>query len=206
MMSWLKTAFFRGLVILIPLMLLWITIRELAELLVAFAEPIADLMPAAVFEWVQNPELVAPALIVVIALLLGAMASITWVRKAGGLLERNTVENFPLYRMIKIFVTAFLEVEDTTSFRPALIVDDEGGAEPCYVIEDSEDGENVVVLVPWSPASFAGSVKLVPRQRIWRLNLTFDEFSLSLANFGLGMSSIVGSHEQPAMRAEGDFK
>ena len=98
MMSWLKTAFFRGLVILIPLMLLWITIRELAELLVAFAEPIADLMPAAVFEWVQNPELVAPAFIVVIALLLGAMASITWVRKAGGLLERNTVENFPLYR------------------------------------------------------------------------------------------------------------
>lgn len=206
MMSWLKTAFFRGLVILIPLMLLWITIRELAELLVAFAEPIADLMPAAVFEWIQNPKLVAPAFIVVIALLLGAMASITWVRKAGGLLERNTVEHFPLYRMIKIFVTAFLEVEDTTSFRPALIVDDEGGAEPCYVIEDSEDGENVVVLVPWSPTSFAGSVKLVPRQRIRRLNLTFDEFSLSLANFGLGMSSIVGSHEQPAMRAEGDFK
>ena len=206
MMNWLKLAFFRGLVILIPLILLWITIRELAGLLVTFAEPIADLMPAAVFDWVKNPELVAPVFIVAIALLLGAMASLTWVRKVGGLLERNTVGNFPLYRMIKIFVTAFLEVEDTTSFRPALIVDDEGGAEPCYVIEDSEGGENVVVLVPWSPASFAGSVKLVPRQRIKRLNLTFDEFSLSLANFGLGMSSIMGSEEQPVMKPDGDFK
>ena len=37
MLNWLKTAFFKGLVILIPVVLLWITIRELAQLLVAFA-------------------------------------------------------------------------------------------------------------------------------------------------------------------------
>ena len=109
----------------------------------------------------------------------------------GAILERNTLGHLPLYRMIKTFVTAFLEVEEDAAFRPALILDDEGGAEPCYVIEDTKDAPNVVVLVPWSPASFAGSVKLIPRHRIRRLDLTFDEFSLSLANFGLGISEIV---------------
>lgn len=190
MFRMIKTAFFKGLIILIPLVLLWLTIRELVELMVAFAEPIADAFPAGTFDWVRNPELVSPILIVVIAILLGLLASIPLVRKAGAALERNTVGHLPLYRMIKTFVTAFLEVEDNASFRPALIVDDEGGAEPCYVIEDTEGVPNVVVLVPWSPASFAGSLKLVPRARIRRLDLTFDEFSLSLANFGLGMHSI----------------
>jgi len=159
MLNWLKTAFFKGLVILIPVVLLWITIRELAQLLVAFAEPIADLMPAGIFDWVRNP---------LIAFLLGAMAAAPVVRKAGASVEQNTVGRLPLYRMIKTFVTAFLELEDGTSFRPALIVDDEGGAEPCYIIEESKDEGNVVVLVPWSPASFAGSVRLVPKSRIKR--------------------------------------
>lgn len=190
MFRMIKTAFFKGLIILIPLVLLWLTIRELVELLVAFAEPIADAFPAGSFDWVRNPELVSPILIVVIAILLGVLASIPLVRKTGAALESNTLGHLPLYRMIKTFVAAFLEVEEDAAFRPALILDDEGGAEPCYVIEEKKGAPNVVVLVPWSPASFAGSVKLVPRARIRRLDLTFDEFSLSLANFGLGMHSI----------------
>lgn len=195
MINWLKNAFFKGLVILIPLVLLWIAIRELVQLLVAFATPIADVLPAKALDWVQNPALVAPVLIVFIAIFLGTMAMIPGVRRAGTFVERNTLGNLPLYRMIKTFITAFLEVEDTASFRPALIMDAEGGAEPCYLIEDIEEQENVVVLVPWSPASFAGSVRLVPRGRIKRLDITLDEFSLSLANFGLGMNSILGSRD-----------
>ena len=190
MLKWLKTAFFNGLIVLIPLVLLWITIRELVELLIAFAEPIADFFPPGWFDWVQDPAFIAPILIGLVALLLGALSMIPWIRSIGASLESNTLGHLPLYRMIKTFVTAFLEVEEDAAFRPALILDDEGGAEPCYVIEDTEGMPNVVVLVPWSPASFAGSVRLVPRARIRRLDLTFDEFSLSLANFGLGMNSL----------------
>jgi uncharacterized membrane protein len=192
MLNWIKTAFFKGLVVLIPLVLLWITLRELVELLVGFAEPIADLFPSGAFDWVVNPALAAPILIVLIALLLGALAKVPFINNAAASIERNTLGNLPLYRMLKTFITAFLELENTASFRPALIVDDEGGGEPCYIIEDDLDSPNVVVLVPWSPASFAGSVKLVPRPRIHRLDVTFDELSLSLANFGLGMKTIEG--------------
>jgi uncharacterized membrane protein len=184
-------------VILVPLILLWFAIKEIIGLLVAAAEPIADILPPSFFDWVRHPELVSPVVIVLIAMVLGALASIASVRKAGASLERNTLGRLPLYRMIKTFVAAFLEMEDASSFRPALIMDDEGGAEPCYVIEDTAGLSNVVVLVPWSPASFAGSVRLVPRHRIKRLKLTFDEFSLSLANFGLGMQMILSRHPDP---------
>ena len=191
MLNSVKTAFIRGLVVLIPLVLLWITLRELAELLVAFVQPIVDILPTGTFDWVRMPELAAPILIVLVALLIGSLAALPPVQRLGTALERNSVGRLPLYRMIKTFVTAFLELEDARSFRPGLIVDDEGGAEPCYVIEDQPGDGAVVVLVPWSPASFAGSVRLVPSRRIRRLAHSFDEFSLSLANFGLGMSAIV---------------
>lgn len=190
MLNWLKTAFFKGLVVLIPLVLLWVTLRELAELLVTFAEVIVDFLPEGAFDWVRKPALVAPILIVVLAVILGILAKVPLIRNSAVALERNTLDHLPLYRMIKTFITAFLEMEDASSFRPALIVDEEGGAEPCYVIEDDGEAANVVVLVPWSPASFAGSVKLVPRHRIQRLEVTFDDLSLSLANFGLGMQAL----------------
>ena len=190
MLNWLKTAFFKGLVVLIPLVLLWVTLRELVELLVAFAEVIVDFLPKGSFDWVTNPALAAPILIVLIAVLLGMLAKVPVIRNAAEAVESNTLGHLPLYRMIKTFITAFLELENTASFRPALIVDDEGGAEPCYVIEDDGESPTIVVLVPWSPASFAGSVKLVPRQRIKRLDVSFDDLSLSLANFGLGLQSL----------------
>ena len=204
MLNWIKKAFFQGLIVLIPLVLLWLTIRELAELLVAFAEPVADAFPAGTFDCVRNPQLVAPILIILFAILLGMLASVPVIRKAGAALERNTLGHLPLYRMIKTFVTAFLEVEDASSFRPALIIDDEGGAEPCYVIEDIQEHPNVVVLVPWSPASFAGSVRLVPRDRVKRINITFDEFSLSLANFGLGLNTSMKLRNGPPNQTEPD--
>ena len=91
MFGWIKTVFFKGLIILIPLVLLWIVIRELVDVLIAFAKPIADAFPAGSFDWVRNPALVAPILIVVIALLLGVLASIPLIRKTGAALERNTL-------------------------------------------------------------------------------------------------------------------
>jgi uncharacterized membrane protein len=200
MLDWIKNIIFKGLIILIPLVLLWLTIRELFELLVAFAELIADFFPEDTFGWVTNPELVSPILIMVIAILLGTLASIPPVRRVSVVLERKTLGRLPLYRMIKTFISAFLEMEDNASFRPALILEEEGGAQPCYVIEDRESAPNVVVLVPWSPASFAGSVRLVPRARIRRLDISFDQFSLSLANFGLGMHSLT---EMPEAEEKG---
>lgn len=190
MFNWIKKTIFNGLLVLIPLVLLWIAFRELVELLIAFATPIADFFPAGTFDWVGRPALVAPLLILFIAFLLGLLGSISRVRATARLVERNTLGKIPMYRMMKTFVAAFIEVEDASAFRPALIIDDEGGGEPCYVIEDTDGSPNLVVLVPWSPASFAGSVRLVPRQRIRRLDITFDQFSLSLANFGLGMNSV----------------
>jgi uncharacterized membrane protein len=191
MFNWIKRAFFMGLILLVTLALLWVVLRELFELLLAIVQSIVDFLPPETLSWIEAQELVAPILILLVAFIFGALASIPNVRKTGARLEGETLGHLPVYRMIRTFVTAFLEVEDASSFGSALVLDDKGGAEPCYIIDESEDHPNVLVLVPWSPASAAGTIRLVPRQRIQHLTLTFEEFSLGLANFGLGANSIV---------------
>ena len=92
--------------------------------------------------------------------------------------------------MLRTVTSAFLEIEDSSSFRPALISNESGEMEPAYIIED-QGRPLIVMMVPWSPTVFAGTVKLVPRERVHELPLTLDEFSLSLSNYGLGLSEIL---------------
>ena len=95
-----------------------------------------------------------------------------------------------MYRMMKSLVGAFLDLENEKSFKPAFIENASGDMDPCYVIED-RGRPRVVVLMPWPPTAFAGSVKLVPRESIHYLPVTLDEFSLSLTHLGVGMSELL---------------
>lgn len=63
--------------------------------------------------------------------------------------------------------------------------------DPAYVIEENSDG-NVTVLIPWSPASFAGSIKVVARERIELLDTNVGDFSRALGNWGVGIGEILG--------------
>ena len=48
--------------------------------------------------------------------------------------------------------------------------------------------EMLVVMQPWTPTPFAGSLKVVPAADVEIIPVTLDEFSLSLTHFGLGLS------------------
>lgn len=45
-----------------------------------------------------------------------------------------------------------------------------------------------VVMQPWTPTPFAGSVKVVPCSQVDLVPVTLDEYSLALTHFGLGLS------------------
>jgi uncharacterized membrane protein len=187
MFGYLKNALLRGLVILIPIVLVYITIRELVEIMIGFATPIADLFPEG---WVleDDPvELIAAILIVGTALLLGVLWSTGPTRRAAEWLENRSLNHVPMYRMMKSLVAAFLDLEDEDSFKPACWRHDDGSLEPVYVI--GEHGPDMfVVMQPWTPTPFAGSVKVAPRSQVDFIPVTLDEFSLALTHYGLGLS------------------
>ena len=190
MIKFFKSALVNGLVILLPVVLVFLAIKEIFAMLVGIATPIADLFPPGTFDHVKETEIIAVLLIVGLAVFLGILSKIKAGRVLGHGIEKYTLYKIPMYRMLKSLVSAFLDLESEESFKPALLENNSGDMEPVYVIED-RGWPRVVVLVPWAPTAFAGSVKLVRRDRIHRLDVTLDEFSLSLTHLGTGMSELL---------------
>ena len=186
-MKFLKTTILGGLFILLPLMLLWIGLKEIAGVLEAMAAPIADLLPfpPGTFDNLSAPGVVATFLIVGTSFILGVLARISWIRSAGRRFERSVLNKIPMYRMLKIISSTLIDTT-STDVDPALLADGSGGGDPCYVIERHADGR-ATVLLPWSPASFAGSIKVVQQSDLETLSCSLDEYSRSLSHIGVGV-------------------
>jgi uncharacterized membrane protein len=190
MLRFLKAAIFRGLLILLPVLFLIVLIKELFGLIIGLATPIADLFPHEMIESIPETNVLAALLILGSALIVGIMALLPGTAAIGRYLEQHILEKIPVYQPLKSLLHALLGSEASQSFKPALIIRDCGDLEPAYIVEDT-GRQRVVVLVPWTPNSFAGSLKLVPRDRVHELDLTLDEFSLSLGHYGVGLSSLL---------------
>jgi uncharacterized membrane protein len=174
-------------------MLLWIGLREIGGLLAAMAEPIADLFPSEYFDDLKWPGIVATILIVGAALVVGVFAKLDFVVKLAKKFETSVLYRIPMYNMLKI-VSGSLVSADTAKVKPAIVKDDAGGGDPCYVMEEHDDGM-ATVLLPWSPASFAGSIKIVPQSRLQYLGCSVDAFSRSISFMGVGVGECLA---QPA--------
>ena len=187
MFKFLKNALVRGLVILIPVVLVYLTLRELFDVMIALATPIADLIST---DWIGDNDplkLIALVLIVLVALILGLIWSAKPTRRAAEWLESRSLNHLPMYKIMKSLVGAFLNLEDEDSFKPACWRHDDGSLEPVFVI--GEHGQDMlVVMQPWTPTPFAGSVRVVPRSQVDLVPVTLDEYSLALTHFGLGLS------------------
>jgi len=187
MFRFLKNALIRGLMIMIPVVVILITIRELLQVMIHFATPIADLFPVGTFREDDAHEIIAIILIVLTALLLGAVWSIKPSRIAGEWIENRTLNRVPMYRMLKSLVAAFLDIEDEKSFKPGSLHHEDGTLEPVFIIEKHGD-DMLVIMQPWTPTPFAGSIKVVPAGRVTPINSSLDEYSLALTHFGMGLS------------------
>jgi uncharacterized membrane protein len=141
-MKFLKTTLLGGLFILLPLMLLWIGLKEIGGLLEAMATPIADLFPKGVFDNLTAPGVVAIILIVGTSFVLGLAARSAWLSNIGRNIENSVLNRVPMYRMLKVVSSALID-SDTGDVKPALIKDGSGGGDPCYVIEKHKDGLDV---------------------------------------------------------------
>jgi len=196
MFRFIKNALVRGLVFLIPVVVLFITLRELLEIMIGFATPIADLFPQDTFREDDATEIIAIILIILTAFTLGLIWSIKPTRAAAEWLEDKTMNRVPMYRMLKSLVAAFLNLEDEKSFKPARIRNDDGSYDPVYVIEPH--GEDMLVIMqPWTPTPFAGSIKVVPGDRVELIDVSLDEYSLALTHFGLGLSDAMRKSGKP---------
>jgi uncharacterized membrane protein len=147
LIEFLKTTALGGLLIVLPLLLLYLLLSEIVDLIIALATPIADLFPAGIFDKVAYPGLWALLLVVLISFLFGLALQAALLRRAGGWVERRLLGRLPMYAVVKRLSQALLAGPgDAEPFRPALLQSAEDEWEVAYVIETHGDGRLTVLL------------------------------------------------------------
>lgn len=199
MFRFLKDALLAGLYVLLPILLLWIGIREIGDVLAAMATPIADLIGSKYFEDLIMPGLIATILIAGASIIIGITAHLRIIAAIGHKVEAVILNRVPMYQMLKVISSALVR-SDESDMLPALVSDGEGGGDPCYVMEDHGNGLATVML-PWTPASFAGSIKVVPINKLQFLDCTVDEYSRSISLMGVGVADCMSKNRTSPVAA-----
>lgn len=191
LVEFIKTALIGGLLVLLPLVLFYLLLAELLQVVVALATPIADLFPKGTFDKVEAPVLIGLVLIVGVSFLFGLALRSANLRRIGLWVERRMLGRLPLYAAVKQLARGLLVgAQEENAFKSAVLNSPNGEREIVYVIEEHGDGQ-VTVLVPFAPAGFTGSVKIVPGDRIDVLKASVGDASRVIAHWGVGAGGLI---------------
>lgn len=178
-----------GLLVLLPILLFILLMKEMVSLVVGLATPIAGLFLGGT-EDVQLPLALAVVLLVGTSFVIGIVMRFSAVKKFGGWMEKKTIKNLPIYQFVKTLVSGLLGAGETVNFKPALFDTQTGLKEIIYLIEDLGNGE-FVALFPIAPTGFAGPVRIIPQDRILPLEASLGEVNLVLNHMGLGAGRLL---------------
>ena len=180
-----KTSLSGGFFVLMPLVMFYLLMDEMIELLIALATPIADLFPPGLFENIELPGVIALILLLGASFLFGLALRSETLRQLGDWIERNSLGKLPIYIAVKRLSQGLIGAKQDGVFKPALLHSENGEREIVYLIEEDGKGQ-VTILVPWAPASFAGSLKILSRDRIELLDTNLGDTSRVLGHWGVG--------------------
>ena len=183
--EFLKTSLSGGFFVLLPLVIFYLLADEMLNLLVALATPVADLFPSGSFENLELPGVIALILLLGASFLFGLLLRSETLRQFGDWIERNSLGKLPIYIAVKRLSRGLIGATEGGVFKPALLHSENGDREIVYLIEEDGKGQ-VAILVPWAPASFAGSIKILSRDRIELLDSSLGDTSRVLSHWGVG--------------------
>ena len=185
----LKTTVTGGILVLLPLLLLFLLLREILDFVVALATPIAELFPLGPLDEINAPEVVSIVLILGASFLFGLATHTDVGRRLGTWLERNTVGKLQPYQALRRITRQLLGVSDSKAFVPAILYSGDDQYEFVYIVESLNDGW-VTILLPWAPTPFAGSIKIVRWEVVEPLDAPFGDLTRILSNWGVGSQEL----------------
>jgi uncharacterized membrane protein len=135
--EFLRTTLLGGLLVLLPVLLLYLLLAEMLPLIIALATPIADLFPKGTFDRINFPVLIALILLVGASFVIGLGLRSAAGRRMGGWIEQNALGRLPAYSALKGLTKGFVgEKERRATHSAATVVADSF----CWICEDRKSG------------------------------------------------------------------
>lgn len=186
LVEFLKTTLIGGLLIVVPVYLTLLLLGKALKGMVALLGPIVALLPERVHHFSQ---ILAIVLVVLVCFVLGLIARTGLGRRAIEAFERRVLERMPGFAMLRSVVRRVSGTSDDAQFQPVL-VEIEEALTPAFIVEELDD-DRFVVLVPSVPTPAAGSLYILPRQRVHWVDAPVTEAIAVITRWGAGTSKLL---------------
>jgi uncharacterized membrane protein len=202
--EFLKTTALGGFLVLLPLLLLYLLLGQMLGLVIVIATPLADLFPAGTFDRLPFHEIIAFGLITGASFLIGIFMRIAYARRLGQWAENTVLQRMPMYSLLKTVTSSLTENEDDDGFIPAIMTLPTGNQVLVAIVED-RGGELLTVFQPSCPTPTVGTLQLVKRDRVRKLDVKLLDVTKVLSEWGVGMQALLNekNHEK-SIDSEGE--
>jgi uncharacterized membrane protein len=186
LVEFLKTTLIGGLLIVVPTYLAVLLLAKAVGGLLALLGPIVALLPQGVQHF---GRILAIVLVVLVCFVLGLIARTAIGRRAIEAFERHVLERLPGFALLRSVVRRVSGAGDEAQFQPVL-VEIEEALTPGFIVEEIGD-DRFVVLVPSVPTPAAGSLYILPRERVHWVDVPITEAIAVITRWGAGTSKLL---------------
>lgn len=184
-----KSALVTGLLVVMPAWLALLLLFKLLVKLGVLVKPISRQMP----EGVNHPHLVAGASFILLCLLVGALVNTAIGRAIGRTLNTGIFCHIPGYQSLRNIARQFGDMNARDGFKPALIDVEDGCLAPAFLIETHTGGQSTVFM-PSVPTPMAGSLFIMPSERVHPVDIPVTTMMKCISKWGAGSGELLKAH------------
>jgi uncharacterized membrane protein len=180
----------RGVLFLVPIVLIAVLAREGYQILRKMAQPIARLLPHERVFGILAEDLLAIFAILLVFLIAGLFVGTRPGRLLSNRLEETVLYRVPGYLLVRGAVGSFPGLNGDERPEPVLVETDEGWAFALLV--ERPDHGFCTVFLPDSPTPTSGSVRVVETKRVRSLDAPMLGLLACLTRSGAGAGALAG--------------
>ena len=185
LMEFTKTTFLGGFLIILPVYISILLLAKAVGAVLTLLNPITDKIPATL----QFRQVLAALAVIVVCFIAGLIARTGPGLRAKNAFELAVLEKLPGYGVLRGLAGRISGQTEELTFAPAL-VEIEEALVPALIIEELEDG-SYTVLVPSVPTPMAGSLYILPRERVHPVDVSFTSALKVFSKWGTGAGEFV---------------
>lgn len=186
-----KTTLTGGLLIILPIYIAVLLLAKAVKGLLDLLAPVAGSLPAAV----EFRQAAATILLIAICFVLGLVVRTRPGLRAKNAFEQAVLEKLPGYTFFRGLAKRLTGQSEEHKLEPAL-VEIEEALVPALIVEKLEDG-SYTVLVPSAPTPMAGSIYILPPERVHPVDIPFTRAIGVFSKWGTGAGEFVRAMKTP---------
>jgi uncharacterized membrane protein len=141
-------------------------------------------------------RVIALLIVILVCFVAGLLARTGPGLRAKNAIERSIFEHIPGYSLIRGLTARIAGAQEDQTFATAL-VELEDAFVPAFVVEEHEDGA-YTVFVPSAPTPAAGTVYILPKERVHLVDASFMKAARVISKWGEGAHELRAAMKEAA--------